>query len=171
MKELFIRTEATTTTVESYFESLLESVKLAISEETFEAETAEELHTAIMKFAEAWLYEDSAIIVDENNNEVSFEELDSSETKFGFKAAGDYMTVYSEKEEEYKQAVEQFINSITFEISVKGDWLGSEESEMEAESDHEVICAGASLEDFNEIVASLVEEFEEVETVTAVPAV
>ena len=81
------------------------------------------------------------------------------------------MTVYSEKEAEYKQAVEQFINSITFEISVKGDWLGSEESEMEAESDHEVIFAGASLEDFNEIVASIVEEFEEVENITAVPAV
>ena len=165
MKELFIRTEATTTTVESYFESLLESVKLAISEETFEAETAEELHAEIMKFAEAWLSDDSAVIVDENNNEVSFEELDSSAD------FGDYMTVYSEKEAEYKQAVEQFISSITFEISVQGDWLGSEDSEMEAESDHEVICAGASLEDFNEIVASIVEEFEEVETITAVPAV
>lgn len=165
MKELFIRTEATTTTVESYFESLLESVKLAISEETFEAETAEELHAAIMNFSEAWLNEDSAVIVDENNNEVTTEELDSSED------FGEYMTVYSEKEAEYKQAVEQFINSITFEISVKGDWLGSEESEMEAESDHEVIYTSASLEDFNEIVASIVEEFEEVETITAVPAV
>lgn len=171
MKELFIRTEATTTTVESYFESLLESVKLAISEETFEAETAEELHTAIMKFAEAWLYEDSAIIVDENNNEVSFEELDSSETEFGFKAAGDYMTVYSEKEAEYKQAVNQFINSITFEISIKGNWLGSEDSEAEAEEDHEIIITGISLNDFSETVRSFSEEFEEVEEVTAVPAV
>ena len=165
MKELFIRTEATTTTVESYFESLLESVKLAISEETFEAETAEELHAEITKFSEAWLSEDSAVIVDENNNEVSFEELDSSA------AFGDYMTVYSEKEEEYKQAVEQFINSMTFEISVKGDWLGSEESEMETESYHEVIYTSAALEEFNEIVSGLIEEFEEVETITAVPAV
>lgn len=116
MKKLFLAFRGTNIveSIETYFGSLLDNVLEALNcdDITADCETKSEAEKKVKEYVETFCDEDDAFTCDENGNEVEWEEIDKSDTEYGWHSAGDFYSVWDILREEYvNQAIKEFFNN------------------------------------------------------------